>query len=289
MAEQLELFVQMLAAPAGNKKSLTSEGLTKVECNTDISLVDLGEWEAIEEEHQLDNELDGLRAKLKHEKAYNDRENQAHQRKATHLQQMLQKVKKEDAARRKAWDSTVRQIKQKLHEDNEELRQKLEHLQRLNMCLQEKLDAPALAEGKDISERLKTELRTLGLALSDEASKARLLGQELDGNSAIERVCKIEVDGAKQQLETLQKKSDSLRAAADERAQKIRDMSRQRDEMLDVLNDGKLLVRSLRCKYLVAKTHVEDTRTSRVVSQKVEQHPLLMAARRFATNVVQGI
>ena len=165
------------------------------------------------------------------------------------------------------------------------------------------LDAPALAESKDISERLKTELRTLGLAWSDKASKARLLGQELDGSSAIERVRNIEVDAANQQLETLQNKLDALRAAAVKHAQELLDMCRQRDDILEDLQNPKFFLSSLRCRYLATKTHVEDmrgvqrttarlskfTRTSRVVSQKVEQHPLLVAAGRLATNVVQGI
>ena len=308
MAEQLELFVQMIAAPPVKKNTVSSEAFTTVDCATDISLADLAEWEAMEdelskeddavidakfqhynvmwdEEKQLDEELDTLRAQLKQEKAYNHRENQAHQQKVKKLQQMLQKVKKEDASRKKASELKVGKIKQ---EEKDDLTQKLEQARDLNKRLKQKLDAPALVESKDTTKRLKAELHTLGLALSDEANKARLLGQEFEGNSAIQRVRNIEVEQANQQLETLQKKLDTLKAAAGERSQKIRDMSRQRDEMLEAKDDAKEFVRALRCKYKVAKTKYEDMqgvprttttlskskRTSRAASSKSEEHPL---------------
>ena len=305
MAEQLELFVQMIAAPPVKKNTVSSEAFTTVDCATDISLADLAEWEAMEdelskeddavidakfqhynvmwdEEKQLDEELDTLRAQLKQEKAYNHRENQAHQQKVKKLQQMLQKVKKEDASRKKASELKVGKIKQ---EEKDDLTQKLEQARDLNKRLKQKLDAPALVESKDTTKRLKAELHTLGLALSDEANKARLLGQEFEGNSAIQRVRNIEVEQANQQLETLQKKLDTLKAAAGERSQKIRDMSRQRDEMLEAKDDAKEFVRALRCKYKVAKTKYEDmqgvprttttlSKSSRAASSKSEEHPL---------------
>ena len=207
MAEQLELFVQMAAAPPPKKNLVSSEAFTTAECETDISLAKLADWEEMEselyaeddavidanfqrykamwdEEKQLDEELDTLRAQLKQDKAYNHRENQAHQQKVKKLQQTLQKVKKEDASRKKASESQVGKMKEQLQDEKEELTQKLEQARDLNKRLKQKLDAPALIESKETTKRLKSDLHTLNLALSDEASKAKLLVQEFEANSA---------------------------------------------------------------------------------------------------------
>ena len=307
MAEQLELFVQMAASPPLKKNLVPSEAFTTAECATDVSLEKLADWEEMEselntdddavidesfhrykamwdEEKQIDEELDTLRAQLKQDKAYNHRENQAHQQKVKKLQQMLQKVKKEDASRKKASESKVGKIKEQLQEEKEDLTLKLEQARDLNKRLKQKLEAPALVDSKETTKRLKSELHTLNLAFSDETSKAKLLGQEFEANSAIQRVRQIEVDQVTDQLESLQKRLDSLKASASKRAQKIRDLCRQRDEMLEKKDDAKEFVRALRCKHKVAKTKFEDmqgiarttttlsksTRSSKVASKSDE-------------------
>ena len=297
MAEQLELFVQMAAAPP-LKKNLASEAFATGECGTDISLSKLADWEEMEselntdddavidenfqrykamwdEEKQLDEELDTLRAQLKQDKAYNHRENQGHQQKVKKLQQMLQKVKKEDASRKKASESKVGKIKEQLQEEKVELTQKLEQARDLNKRLKQKLEAPALVESKDTTKRLKSELHLLTMAFADEQGKAKLLClQEFEGNSAVQRVRQIEVDQVTQSLENLQKRLDTLKATASKRAQKIRDLSRKRDEMLELKDDAKEFVRALRCKHKVAKTKFEDmqgiTRTTRTLSKSTK-------------------
>ena len=313
MAEQLELFVRMIAAPLAKKKSVSSEAITTAASATDISFADLAEWEAmeieLEKEHdsvidsdvqpnrmcdegkQLDEELDSLRGQLKGEKAYDHRENLAHQQRVKRLQQMLQKVKREDASRRKAWEAKVDQIEKQLQKEKEDLRRKLQQARCLNERLQEMLDAPANLESKDTGKSLKAELCTLRLALSEEGSKARLLGQELEEQFANQRSCNIEAKKTENALDILNKQLVCSKTAARLRARKVHGMNRRHDETRKALHDAKEVVRALRCKEIVAKAKLQDmqgvprattTITSRVASPKAEQHPLLLLARRLA-------
>ena len=276
MAEQLERFVQMIAAPVViKKKSVSSEAFTTVGSATDLSLADLTECEAMEGEHvvidadfehvmrdeeqQLNEDLDSLRAELKQEKDYNQRQNQAHQGRIRKLQQKLQKVKNEDDARKKALAVKVAKIRETLQWENAELRQKLESARELNKLLKQKLDAAAtnLAEGKNTGTRLKSHLHTLGVALSDGAHRARRLSQEIADDSAVQRAGHIEVERANCELRTLQNKMDSLRAAASQRSQEICEISRERYEMWWALQDDTQILQALECNCLAAENELE--------------------------------
>ena len=130
--------------------------------------------EIIDEESQLDEELDTLRAQLKHEKAWGQMQNQANRHKLQKLQQKLQAMRKEGASREKVWQSHVDKIKAALQAEKDDLAQKLQQARYLNERLKQKLHAPALVENKATNETLKFQVQALRSAMADEESQAHL-------------------------------------------------------------------------------------------------------------------
>ena len=249
MAEQLELFVQRIAAPRRSKNTVMSG------CATEISLANLAESETMEsklndmndamidvnfpdriidEERKLDQELDALRGQVRQEKAYNHRENQAHQHEVRKLQQRLHTIRQADTSRKRAWESEVPMIEVKLRLEKDDLMRQLEQMRKLNELLKQKLDPHEIIESKESTKRLKAELCKLGLAMRKEEKKGRLLAE----------------------VESLRKQVAAFRASATERAQIMNLMTCQREALLHAQEDAKEFVRALRCKYMVRGTPI---------------------------------
>ena len=251
MAEQLELFAQRIAAPRRSKNTVMSG------CATEISLANLAELEnmetklndtsdamidfnfpdrMIDEERKLDEELDALRGQVRQEQAYNHRENQAHQHKVRKLQQRLHTIRQADTSRKRAWESEVAMIEVKLRLEKDDLTRQLEQMRKLNELLKQKLDPHEIIESKESTRMLKADVCKLGLAMRKEETKGRLLAE----------------------VESLRKLVAAFRASASERAEMMNLMKRQRQALLHAQEDAKEFVRALRCKYMVAKTKLQD-------------------------------
>mmetsp|Transcript_6312 Transcript_6312/g.14543 ORF Transcript_6312/g.14543 Transcript_6312/m.14543 type:complete len:314 (+) Transcript_6312:60-1001(+) len=279
MAQQLEMFV----LAAGNLKSTAPSSceVASTQVGTDLDMQTMTEWEQAaeaelgsesnieatcekfaelaKEEESLDEELDALRGQLKQEKGFNHQENQGHQQKLKKLQQMLQKYKKEDASRKKAAEVKADKAKEKFRGEKEELVQKLAQAKELNHRLKLKLNEPQTFE-KDgtATKKLKAELYMLNVSCTDESEKARLLRKEVGSLQMLEKTQSYQIESETAKLEAIHENMERLRLKSEKNLEKIRALSKKRDELLAEKDHSKEYINALRCKRKVAKAKYQD-------------------------------